>query len=254
MFKRILSDSFSIVFHNLDAVFKACGAWFALQFIFMLLLITTLRGVPADQLGSFTNPILIIAFGVLTLIASSSIAVAWHRFALLGEQPSLVHLRVGETELNFLGKVLKIACINFLVFLPIWLILVGIAALTQSVNLTILFGIVLGLVAVSKLMRFNIALPATAIDHPMKLKVAYGIAKGLGWRMLLAMICLTVPIALLGALIDAIANATAGGAPGIGMQIKSLILNLLLQVITTVLGISVITNAFRVAMERDTQS
>ncbi|MFD1696002.1 hypothetical protein [Roseibium aestuarii] len=249
MFKRIFLASFYLVFRNLDAVFRVCGAWFALQFVFMLMFVLSLQGLEPDQ-GHTANPLLSLVFMVLTLISSASISVAWHRFALLGEVPGLIHLKLGRIELKFMGKMLLIGLIAVGFLLPAITIFVLLSSSMESFYVTIPLLLAASFILSTLLMRFNIILPATAVEQPLGLGEAFAMAKGLGCRMALALIALTLPIALIGAGIEIIAALGSGGVIGLGMQIKSLILNLLLQVITTVLGISVITNGYRIALER----
>nr|WP_231710457.1 hypothetical protein [Roseibium limicola] len=241
-----------MVFNNLDAVFKVCGAWFSLQFVFLLCLtIVTGGGGGEDAMAS--NPLLAIVSIALTLLSSSSIAVAWHRFALLGDHPTLIHLHVGKVEINFMGKMLLIGLIMIAAMIPVFAFFTLLVSGTAAPELAFALTLVPLLWLSSLCMRFNIALPATAIERPMKLATAFTFAQGLGWRMVVAIVCLSLPVMLVGVVIDLIANLGTDGAPGLGMQIKSLILSMLLQVITTVLGISVITSAYRIALENQSE-
>ena len=122
MFRRILNDSFSLVFGNLETVFKVCGAWFVLQFVLLLLVQAMVGGMPGETAAAAGDPmqvsparmlasLLMMAVGI---VAAASISVAWHRFGLLGERPGFIHLQLGAIEGRFIVKTLLIALVAFL--------------------------------------------------------------------------------------------------------------------------------------------
>ena len=84
MFRRILNDSFSLVFGNLETVFKVCGAWFVLQFVLLLLVQAMVGGMPGETAAAAGDPmqvsparmlasLLMMAVGI---VAAASISVA----------------------------------------------------------------------------------------------------------------------------------------------------------------------------------
>jgi hypothetical protein len=127
---------------------------------------------------------------------------------------------------------------------------------SESASGLAIIALVLGfaLVIMPFLMRLNLVLPATAIERPIGFGEALRIGKGLGWRMLLAIMVLSLPFVLVTMGLQWALTVVSIGLPALFIQIKVMILNVLLQIIVTVLGISVITAGYRMAMERQTQS
>ncbi|WP_422378646.1 hypothetical protein [Roseibium sp.] len=253
MFKRLLTDSLSLVFQNLDMVFKVCGTWVGIQIMLSFVVILTVG--PIDEA---TDPASIPAGAVLLLLlnvtvailAAASIAVAWHRFAMLGERPATVFVRFGALEARFLWKMILLVLIAIGVSIPVAVVfsLLG-GAFPLGVSMSATFAVLLFLI-MPHLMRLNLVLPAAALERPIGFMEAHRLGQGLGWRMLWAVIVLSLPFWLGGALIDHVLSLTGTGLPLIFVQIKVMILNVLLQILVTVLSISVITAGYRAATEQ----
>jgi hypothetical protein len=254
MLKRLLSDAASLVFGHLETVFKVCGAWFLIQFLISILILTATAGVPADaEALPPAAGLLLMTSTLVALISSASISVAWHRFGLLGERVGNIYLRFGKIEVQFIWRMLLIGLFGFAVSLP----LVFVAFLpSESASGLAIIALVLGfaLVIMPFLMRLNLVLPATAIERPIGFGEALRIGKGLGWRMLVAIVVLSLPFVLVTMGLQWALTVVSIGLPALFIQIKVMILNVLLQIIVTVLGISVITAGYRMAMERQTQA
>ncbi|WP_420412886.1 hypothetical protein [Roseibium sp.] len=241
MLKRLLGDSVALVFGNLETVFKICGTWFVLQFLAFGILFLLIANSSAAFFLAFI-PVLAI-----TLAASASIAVAWHRFGLLHEYPTTFHLKLGALEGRLILKsliltLMMVGCVFF----------VGVVqALTGSSVVAGLVGILIALFGVPVFLRFSLILPATAVDHPISIGEAYSISRGLGWRMFVAIFILSLPFALISEALAYLLKLSEGGLPVILIQLKVVILNVLSQIILMVLSISVLTSGFRIAMERE---
>lgn len=245
MLKRLLGDSVSIVFGNLETVFKVCGAWFVLQ-VLMVMLLVFVSVDAGETSASFGIGLYVIVFLVFTMVSSASISVAWHRFGLLGERPGALHLKLGPTEFRFISK-------SLLLFLILVMCMFFVMLVHMVIGVIPVTGVVVALLAVIAIptfLRLSLILPATAVERPIGLGEAYEAGKGLGWWMFLAIFLLTVPFTLLNEALGYILDITTGGLPVFLIQIKVMILNVLLQIIITVLSISVITAAYRIAMER----
>jgi len=247
MFKRLVTDAFHLVFWNLEAVFKTTGAWFAILFVTSI----GIQAVVGQALpgavptgGQLFGSLLSL---VIALISSASIAVAWHRYGLLGDQPGLIHLTFGKIEGVFLAKSIMLGVLVALVTMAIVLIgsVIGVPAITGAVVVIAMFFII------PTFMRLSLILPATAVERPLSLGEAYRISEGLGWRMFFASAVLSLPFAVVTILLQLLITQAAGGLPLILIQLKALILNVLLQIIVTVLGLSVLTSGYRMAMDRD---
>ncbi len=252
MFKRLLGDSVSLVFGNLDTVFKVCGTWFVLQFVLsmMILMATGGRGTDPDLASGSAAMVLLLAVNVVVAILSSaSISVAWHRFGLLGESPSVIHLRLGPVEFQFILKLLLLGLISFAAFLPVGIVFAVFGKILPPVIAGVCFALVC-LWIIPLLLRLNLILPATAIEKPLGLADAYIQGEGLGWRMLAAGVTLALPFIFLSVGLQYLLSFATAGLPLLLIQFKVMILDVLLQIILTVLGISVLTAAYRIAMER----
>lgn len=250
MFKRILNDAFTFVFWNLEAVFKICGAWFVLQ-LGLTLVVNMITGGAVDPASGTPTPAGMFANLVLAgvgIVASASISVAWHRFGLLGERPGMIHLHLGPVEGRFIAKMLLITLLTFAVALPIGAVVGLVSGGSPPVMITLLGAA--GLFFAPHLMRLYLALPAVAVERPIGLKEAHSIGKGLGWPMFGAGIALALPFLLVSLGLTLLIDLAGTGLPALFILMKVTILNLLLQIIITVLGISVITAGYRIAMER----
>lgn len=259
MFNRILSDSFNLVFRNLDTVFKVCGAWFFLLFVLTILIQVATGGFEGRIPGMYvadktSSPATIISNLILVIVgvaSSASIAVAWHRFGLLGETPGFLHLHLGALELRFFLKTLLLGLIVFAVVFPPMFIVAFLSALTKSsVAVPIILIVVGGIFLMPHFLRLNLILPATAIGHPIGLKEAHRLGKGLGWQMIGAYLTLSIPFVAAAAILQFTLMSLSGGLFVAIIIIKLAILSVLLQIIMTVIGISVITAGYRIAIER----
>ncbi|MTH97821.1 hypothetical protein [Roseibium sp. RKSG952] len=187
---------------------------------------------------------------LIFLMASASIAVGWHRFGLLGEQPSLVHLRFGRIEALFVLKSLLLGFLFWFVFLLIFLLV----SLLGSPIILMVVGVLAAIFAIPTFMRMSLILPATAVGQPLGLGESYVKSEGLGWRMFFANVFLSVPFAILMFLLAFGTFQLTESLPGFFILMKLLILWGLGQVIITVLGISVLTAGYRIMMENNSSA
>lgn len=254
MFKRLLGDSVSLVFGNLDTVFKVCGTWFVLQFVLSMMVLMATGGAETELTTfSASTGLLLLVTVVVAILSSASISVAWHRFGLLGESPSVIHLRLGDVEFKFVLKLLLLFLVSFAAFLPVSLVFVIFGKILPPIVAGICFALVC-LWILPLLLRLNLILPATAVERPLGLRDAYNLGEGLGWRMLAAGLVLALPFVLLSQGLQLVLSYATAGLPLLLIQFKVMILDVLLQIVLTVLGISVLTAAYRIAMERQASS
>jgi len=246
MLKRLLSDSLSLVFGNLETVFKVCGSWFVLQFVLMVIIQLTIGD--AEQQAAIPGAAAVFSLVILifTLVSSASISVAWHRFGLLGERPGIVHLTFGGVELKFALKTLLLG----LLITGAWLVVMIVHLSIGIPAVTGVLAVLLLIFSIPTIFRLSLILPATAVERPIGFGEAYSISEGLGWRMFFASFILALPFALGGLLLQLLLQGAAASLPLLLVQIKILILNVLLQIIVTVLGISVLTSGYRIAVEQ----
>lgn len=250
MLKRLLTDSVSLVFGNLEMVFRATGAWFALQFLIMMIMRMSLGGGEQQATNSNAGALLVLVALVFSMAASASISVAWHRFGLLGELPGIIHLKFGRVELGFVLKMLLLA----LLLTSVWFVVILLHQIFGSPAVTGTAVILAFVFATPAFFRFSLILPGAAVEQRLGLGEAYAMSEGLGWTMFLATFLLSLPFVLGGLLLEHLVGLAATGLPLLLLQVKVMILNLLVQIIVTVLGISVLTAGYRIAMERQAQS
>ncbi len=262
MFKAILKGSVQLCLTNFDNLIKAAGAW---TVVLILLNIThqmagfgnqaTIQQMARQNPGQFWFVMTVSI--VLQLIASSSIAVAWHRFALLGERPAMIHLRFGRPEFRYflyslllaLLMVLVVAGIAFLALVVTWMIS-GLPFDWSFMPPVPAFALI-GFVLVSPvLMRVGLMLPAAAVDEPMGPFRADRFGKGLGWPMAFATICLIIPFMVLDFAITFLIAGIGSELPQILVGLQFIMLKGLEQIIITVLLLSVITVAYAHARRR----
>jgi hypothetical protein len=246
MLKRLLTDSTSLVFGNLETVFRAAGTWFVLQFVLMMILQSTIGNADQQAANPSAAALFVLVVMVFSMAASASISVAWHRFGLLGERPGIIHLKFGSVELGFVLKMLLLA----MMFTAVWLVVILVHGLAGAPVLTGVAAILVFIFATPTFFRLSLILPAAAVERPIRLGEAYAMSEGMGWYLFLATFLLSLPFVLGGLALEHLVGLAASGLPLFLLQIKVMILNLLVQIIVTVLGISVLTAGYRMAMER----
>lgn len=248
MFMHLVKSSISLVFDNPGAVFRTTSAWFLVQLAVALVMVTLLAVFSGDPTGAaFTMAAtaLPLAGAVVGLVAAASIAVAWHRFGLLGEEPPAVNLRFGGLEFRFALKSLAIT----LGFGVLYALAGGIGMLTGSTAIMSVLVLAVAIVFIPVVFRVSLVLPATAVEQPLGFRQAYEAGKGLGWWMVLATLALALPFAIVTGLLQFVLGLLDGGLPLILILAKGAVLNLVMQMIVTVLAISVLTTGYRVVMD-----
>lgn len=254
MFKRLLYDAVTLVFWNLETAFKVAGAWFALQIV-LIFVIQVMIGDAANASGATAARVLSsLIILVVTLVASASIAVAWHRFALFGERPRAIHLQLGPTEGRFVIKSVLLALFLMPIAFGVVFIAAFVGILAGSNTVTVVLSVIGFGALLPHFFRLNLVLPATALERPISFRQAYALGEGLGWPMMLATLALSLPFAVLSFGLQILVDQVTGGLPLVLIQFKALVLNILIQIIVTVLGLSVLTAAYRFAIERDFES
>ena len=133
--------------------------------------------------------------GLLPLIASVSIAVAWHRRIILGEQPGLSGSNIVTAELwRFIGVGILIVLITTL---PLAFVVV-LAAVITSPSIGAALGLLLGLAAVAVMLRLSLIAPARAIGNfGLTLRVVWHRTRGNTWRLFWGTVACTLPPTLL---------------------------------------------------------
>ena len=154
--------------------------WMGLQAVFMFLPLN-------DQYdGALLFDLVAIC---ISMFVWSIIAVAWHRFIVLGERTTgAFYFRFGRREARFL----VVSILLVLLIVPSLLILWGWAASSQSANaggggmlMLIIVAAIAFCVGIYYMIRLCLLLPAVAIDQPVNVRAMLSMMTGGNfWRLL----------------------------------------------------------------------
>lgn len=175
---------------------------------------------------------------VASLFLWPIIAVTWHRFILLGDEPSgPIHFHFGRREAVFF----LISIFLILLFIPGAALSLAAAELQQSPTgaLLALFGLFLVMIAIYFFVRLTLLLPAVAIGDPVDPRLVLERTRGNFWRLLAIMFAVAVPILLLSTLI---APLVAGGGV---LQLAGVALAAFVYVFFAVVNVAVLSIAYR---------
>lgn len=156
---------------------------------------------------SFIGAPLVLALGlwvvlVLYLAALflwSIIAVAWHRFILIGDMPpGRFHLHFGRRESRFA----MVSILLGLLLLPGFLLMAtGVVAYLGQADLPgvltfLVIGLILLCIGTFFFVRLALLLPAVAVDDPINARLMLELTRGNFWRLTAALACVFLPISL----------------------------------------------------------
>ena len=185
-----------------------------------------------------TQFFLALVLEIASLFLWPVIAVTWHRFILLGDEPSgSVHFSFGRREAIFL----LVSIFLILLFIPGAALSLAAAELqeTPSGALLALFGLFLVAIAVYFFVRLTLLLPAVAIGDPVDPRLVLERTRGNFWRLLAVMFAVAVPILLLSTLAGSL--MADGGA----MQLVAVALAAFVYVFFAVVNVAVLSIAYR---------
>ncbi|MFN4355738.1 hypothetical protein [Parvibaculum sp.] len=185
-----------------------------------------------------TQFFLALVLEIASLFLWPVIAVTWHRFILLGDEPTgPIHFSFGRREAIFL----LVSIFLILLFIPGAALSLAAAQLqeTPSGALLALFGLFLVAIAVYFFVRLTLLLPAVAIGDPVDPRLVLERTRGNFWRLLAVMFAVAVPILLLSSLAGSL--MAGGGA----MQIAAVAIAAFVYVFFAVVNIAVLSIAYR---------
>jgi len=178
-----------------------------------------------------------VAMFLLGLFLWPIIAVAWHRFVLLGEEStSAIHFIFGQREARFLLTTI------FLSLLPMPGILVVIVGASTSVSLfTLPIGLVLAGAGVVYALRLSLLLPAIATDATVDARGILEATEGNVLRIIathmLNLLCL-IFLALAFSLVGSIVGVLVGG-------VGTAVINTLLNVFGQIISVAILSIMYR---------
>jgi hypothetical protein len=223
------------VFRNIDDALAVSGLiWIGAMAIVILISNSTPDIVETEGTLMMTGPQLARSFGVnLTVfLAGIWVAIAWHRFSLLGERPQTLipPLRLSLFS-SYLGKSLLLGVVMFVALIPIS---IGISLAIKLLGPLAILAVVLAAVFVYYgFLRLSAILPAAALGQTLSLSKAWKASEGCKDTLLQAAI-LSV---LLTGLIQLCAVLVGGGIFG-------LLVSLLLGWVMLVINVSLLSSIY----------
>ena len=187
------------------------GAWTHFSDMFRLIWLPGAIYVALAIVTTFLNPktdtffILLLELGSLFLWPI--IAVAWHRFILLGDEPAgRIHFSFGQREARFLLVTIMLS----LFMLPGFLCFILVGAMAQDgqgstlPGLIAVLGLALELAGIFFAVRLSLLLPAVAVDEAVNAGRMLERTKGNFWRLLGVAILSALPFFATLVLFDAL--------------------------------------------------
>ncbi|MBX3505670.1 MAG: hypothetical protein KF895_09355 [Parvibaculum sp.] len=175
---------------------------------------------------------------ILSLFLWPVIAVTWHRFILLGDEPAgPVHFRFGRREASFL----LVSIFLFLLLVPGAALSLASAELQGAASgaLLALFGLFLIAIGIYFFVRLTLLLPAVSIGDPLDPRLILERTRGNFWRLLAVMFAVAIPFLLLAFLLGGL--AAAGG----GLQLLAVIAVAFISVFFAVVNVAVLSVVYR---------
>lgn len=172
---QIFKHSFWMVMNNLEVAFRLSAVLYAIQALNQVLI---LLYSPADPGAAEPAAIdagaalLLLLTGLLAVLASLWIAVAWHRYVLTGEVPGgAVPPLHGALILGYLGRSLMIGLLIVVALMLAAVPVFAVVAVVPALGMLSLLSLV-GLGAYL-FFRLGVILPAGAVGRRMTLREAW---------------------------------------------------------------------------------
>lgn len=166
------------------------------------------------------------------------IAVAWHRFILIGDAPAgRFHFSFGRREARFL----LVSIFLFLLFIPgVSLVLAG-EAMPQTMTSSLLsfFGLLLMLVAIYFFVRLSLLLPGVSVGDPFNPRLILERTRGNFWRLAGVFLLVVLPIVVLAMLFGLLFEG------GFAFQVAAVIALALIMIFFAVVNVAVLSVAYR---------
>ncbi|HEX7776362.1 MAG TPA: hypothetical protein VF449_07520 [Parvibaculum sp.] len=229
-----LREAYSGAWNNLGEMLRLiwlpCALWVALSIVAAL--------IDARDL-----PVLQFLVETATLFLWPIIAVAWHRFILVGDAaPGKVHLRFGRRE----GRFLLVSFFLLLLFMPGFIITMGTTEFSDPAagptgSLIGFVGLLLLMVGIYYFVRLSLLLPAVAVavDEPMNARLILERTRNNFWRLVALILLTGLPIAIFFWLVAWVAAAL--GLPAI----VPLIVYAVVYVFFAIVNVAILSVAYR---------
>lgn len=231
----MFAHSVRLVLNNLDIALRISLVLYAVQVASQIYSFSagggeTVRGPDGNlyPMYSVGETFMIMILGIASLCASLWIAVAWHRFVLLGEEPrGWVPQWPGGSILGYLWR-------SVLLGLSVGLVLVPVITVGIFLGPILMLALAVG-VGAYLFFRLSPILPAIAVGHEMSFREAWGKTAGesgtlvgLAGLMILASLIMQIP-------------TMVSGDPN---SLVSLVYTIVVNWIATMIGISLLTTVY----------
>lgn len=236
---QIFKHSFNLVMANLEQAFRLSLVLYLIQSAYTLY--SFFNPPQMMEFEGMQVPVMspetifpTIVLGILAVIASLWIAVAWHRFALTGESTSgWVPQFHGSAVMGYLGRSILIGVLVVLgvmvLSIPIGIISIGLPPLAGIMSL-LLIGL-----AAYLFFRLGIMLPAAALGEKLTLGDTWDVTKGRSSTILV------LALIVVGASIIIQLPSWFNDNPS---SIINVVYSLVVNWFATIIGISVLTTLY----------
>lgn len=226
---QIFTHSVRQVLGNLVPALQVSAVLFGVQQVFVMLL---------GGRGSADNMVLGIVGLIVILATSMWIAVGWHRYVLLNEQPSIVPQMHMDRLVAYLIKMVIIIVILIIPAILTTLVLGPLApklAMSGGMFTVVLVSSLITVPVFALFLMFSPALPGTAVSGQSGLNAAFNATKG-DW---VQMVVLAAAVMLLQAAVALLSLYVFSKIP-MGMMVWNIVGGWFVSMV----GISVITTLY----------
>ncbi len=216
---RLAGDAYDLWFSGFGMWMRAAGLPIALLILIDFASWQSLIGARQD--GGPQPLAADLRFALKTIVDAiifTLLGVSWHRWALLGERPSLLP-PIGREHLRFLIWTLVLLFLSQ--FASGTILGLVLALTTRSLDMVLLGSLVAFVASLYFVARMSVIYPAAAIGQKLGLLAAWQMTRGQGWALFWALILVCIPLVaaflLLGAFFGAaLLGSIAAGVPGGG--------------------------------------
>ena len=209
----------------------------------------TLGATPGETLGSlFAIPLIVMILVAAALV--TMFAVAWHRRCLVaGERPSVRDtLRWGPRQTRVLFTAIGLTVLVMIVTATVVVVVLGVLS-SPDAPISVVPAALAAVVLSSYLYaRLAVLFPAAALDRTMRVRDAWAMTKGNGWRLLAIAVVAMFPASVAASIVQIVLG---GLAAELGLE-ASLTANLLVALVDqtftlmgTALGVTALSMAYR---------
>lgn len=200
---QIFVHSVRQVFGNLNGALRVSGllylAQVAVLVVFGVYAVSDQADIQHKMMSGEVSVAPILLGMLVSFLCGLWIAVGWHRYVLLVEEPGLVPPFRGDRMLGYLGRSIIIGVIAVLLGAVVGSLLAAVLLplLGFSAGGAMLFSLLVGLPVVYVIYRLSVGLPASAVGRPLGLGEAWAATAGESGTLIgLAVLSLVASFAL----------------------------------------------------------